>query len=405
MRNLVFTVNLGGYDRVRPMEFKAKNTDYIMFTDGTEEVKGWKTVTVSPGLDVKKRSREIKICIHKFVKGYKMYIYTDANYLHFQDVTLYANKYFSGGMLIHTHPKRNCLFQEARKVVQLRRGDTKIIQEQTTYYSMTGMVRNYGLFQNGFFIRDNKANKFCEQWYAEIDKYSYRDQISLPFCIFKYKPPITVMHSLIIKRFLTLEPHRIIPERRKEDPPRVWYFTPGRGDKNLGRAYNEHCQVVPDGDWICIRDGDTMFLNPFWSKQIEDIILKNGSKYNLISCMTNRLGLDWQLPYGLDKDPDILNHAERAEDHYERYYDTVIPSKRETAGLFMLFPKTTWEEVRFLDGLNNDGVFIDYAFSKTVKNQLGGLGIAKGIYLFHLYRLNRSHARDIEHLNNVENNN
>ena len=150
---------------------------------------------------------------------------------------------------------------------------------------------------------------------------------------------------------------------------------------------------MPDGDWICIRDGDTAFLHPFWSKQIEDIIVKNGAKFPLISCVTNRLGLEWQLPYGFCNNPDILVHKERADECFDKYYDEVARSPRQTAGLFMLFPKTTWKAVPFVEGLTNGGTYVDFTFADQVMRKLGSIGIAKGLYLFHFYRFDKKEGK------------
>lgn len=182
--------------------------------------------------------------------------------------------------------------------------------------------------------------------------------------------------------------------------PNIYYFTPMRGDKNLGSAINSHCELVKnEEDWICIIDQDTCFLYPFVSKQIEDVIEKHGETYQLFSCVTNRLGLDWQLPYGLSKDTNISNHYIIAEKHFKEYYDEVVESKSPTAGLFMLFKKKTWFNNKFEDGIiTKHGVFIDWYFSASILKKGGKIGIMKGLYLFHYYRLHQKNAREYNHL-------
>ena len=38
----------------------------------------------------------------------------------------------------------------------------------------------------------------------------------------------------------------------------IHYITPGHSDKNYGKAINDTIRHLPDNDWICLRDIDTM---------------------------------------------------------------------------------------------------------------------------------------------------
>lgn len=405
---LVYTVNIGGYDTLAPLEFKERGVRYVVFTDQEKiTAKGWNIVVVPKKDDPIKYSREIKINVHKFISGFSSYVYMDANYRMKKSVLDYYRRYFKGGILMNLHPTRDCIFQEADRIIEVGKGKPEEVRRQSQAYAMDGMKRHYGLFQNGFFIRDRTQDEFCEKWFGEVEKYTNRDQLSFPYCVLKYKPNLSVIPYFRVLQYLVLNPHRrdskplnIKTENLTYDQivPKVWYFTPGRGDKNLGRAYNDHCAQAGPGDWICMRDGDTMFLNSFWPKQIEDIILRNGGRYPLISCMTNRLGIKEQLPYGFSEERDIMVHSARAEERYDKYYDEVIPVNTQTAGLFMLFPQRTWAKVKFKEGLTNGGTFIDYSFAEEVMRKLGGLGIANGIYLFHFYRMDKPNKKYIEHL-------
>ena len=406
MKILVYTVNLGNYDCLDPPAHVCNGFDYVQFNCDGQEVRGWQTMVVEPKADAQRQSREIKINIHKFEPNYDVYIYMDASAQILKPLSEYLNRYFKGGVLLHRHGLRACTYQEARKVIDCGIDTKETVGRQMTRYKAAGLPVNYGLFENGFFIRDQSINDLFEKWYDEIEKGSYRDQLSLPYCLYKYRASISALNSSYKRRYIKFKAH----EKAKANPlgppitgeaPKVWYFTPGRGNKDLGTAYNDHCALVPDGDWICIMDGDVIFLNPFWSKQIEDIITKHGARFPLISCLTNRLGLKWQLPYGFSEDPNILNHAKIADRHYADHYDEVTTSPEPTAGLFMLFPKSTWDKVKFLPGLTNGGTFVDWSFSDAVMRTLGKIGIAKGIYIFHFYRFNRKSKRDIDHLKDI----
>jgi hypothetical protein len=67
----------------------------------------------------------------------------------------------------------------------------------------------------------------------------------------------------------------------------------------------------------------------------------------------------------------------------------------------MLFTKKLWLAVGGFPegGIKIKGAFIDYHFSKAVKDKGFKTGIAQGVYLIHLYRPDAKFARRaIQHL-------
>jgi len=171
---------------------------------------------------------------------------------------------------------------------------------------------------------------------------------------------------------------------------RVHHITPGHSDKNFGKSINDIIKNLPEDDWICLRDIDTMPLDHRkFFMQCEQLAKEN--KADLISCMTNRIGIKYQQHEGEISDNfDILHHMKIAEDLWKEFGTEVeITKDRCTlAGFFMLFSKKTWYKVgRFKEGaIQINGAFIDYIFSMAVRRGGMKLGIAKGVYVFHLYR-------------------
>lgn len=170
----------------------------------------------------------------------------------------------------------------------------------------------------------------------------------------------------------------------KVNPPKIWYSNPYSTEKNIGKALNEFCALVPDDDWICLQDGDMMYLTPDWGKQIQDVITSIDDSYGLIGCMTNRLARNVQRLGDIDDNHDILYHYEIAKDLKEKHYGAVedVTSKRYIAGMFMLFPKKVWNKTKFKE---NNIAFDDY-FSKSVIKNGYKLGLMKGLYVYHFYR-------------------
>jgi hypothetical protein len=188
----------------------------------------------------------------------------------------------------------------------------------------------------------------------------------------------------------------------------IYSFTPFAFDKNFGASCNQHCESVPnDDDWILIRDSDTAFLIPDYPQQIKSIIDNNKDKFDLIGCYTNRIGFKHQLYKGiLSEDTDIKNHILIAKDLYSKYGNQVAYLNKPIAGFFLLFSKKAWKEHKFEEGLfvrkrDYDGTikqaYIDYWFSNYFVRKKR-VGIALGLYIFHIYRLYSKNVQDQNHL-------
>lgn len=183
----------------------------------------------------------------------------------------------------------------------------------------------------------------------------------------------------------------------QDKPIKVWYSNPYSTEKNIGKALNDFCENVPDGDWICLQDGDILYLTSDWGKQIEDVIKKHGQNYGLMGCMTNRLGRAIQRIGDMDSNHDILKHYDTAVKMSKQHWAEVedITKKKYIAGMFMLFPKSLWKKVKFRE---NTASFDDH-FSKDVLKKGYKLGLMKGLYVYHLYRAWSSNpSKDRAHL-------
>jgi len=179
---------------------------------------------------------------------------------------------------------------------------------------------------------------------------------------------------------------------------KIHYSTPFSTEKNIGKAYNEFCELVPDGDWIVLMDGDVLRLRPDWGHQIEEIIRRNKDNFKLISCVTNRLRADHQLYNNrFPEIADIDYHVKVANKlAAQRYAD--VEATSYVAGLCLIFNKDTWKAV---GGFRENSILFDKEFNTDIRAKFGGnpIGIAKGLYVFHLYRWgSKDPYNDTQHL-------
>jgi hypothetical protein len=412
----LYTVNVGAYDSPKSL-VTTPYIHYYYFTDDESYTppKGVNAYYVEPSSNPIVQSRDIKINIHKFLPEFDYYIYIDGNYSIKKGLAELLKEFRidNVSLWLKKHPKRSNIAEEAKRVKEVKKAEPAKVDEQIEYYKSLGYnIHNNSLYECNVFMRANhpKINAAFEEWFEHVEAFTQRDQLSLPFIINKHNLKPLIFNDYSIRRFFQLHPHATntvmnIPQLKSYPLPKkttVHYFTPASSDKNLGRAYNIACESVKDkDDWICLRDGDTMFLTPDFAQQIEAIIEKNGDKFDLISCYTNRLGLKYQLLNGsINNDPNVLNHIRLAFLQRNKFWDEVSPSPSYTAGLFMLFKRSLWDTVKFNDGLTRtkNNIFVDADFSQSVLKKGKKIGLAKGIYLFHLYRIWKEEHRDYGHL-------
>jgi hypothetical protein len=176
---------------------------------------------------------------------------------------------------------------------------------------------------------------------------------------------------------------------------KVFYSTPWRtGD--IGGGINDFIAAVPTDSWICVRDGDTLFLTADWGAQIEQIIARHGANYAVIGAMTNRVRSPYQLHGGVISDNgDISHHCAIASDRWATYGTSVRDIPGPLAGMCLIFNRRVWERTPF----EPRSIYFDKLFSSAVRKAGGRLGVAQGLYLFHLYRWGSADPiNNVEHL-------
>jgi len=395
MKKAIFSVLIGTYDTPRRAPLYI-GWDALLFTDqDIDPALGWKVINV-PSTDIPhKESRKYKWLSHRYLPEYELVCYIDMNM-----ELLIAPPLMP---FWFRHPKRSTVSQEVKAIVEQQKDDPNILQKQIQNYQMDGFSDTVGLFQNGFFCRYHRPtiNQLHEEVWSIIQQYSHRDQLALPFAVWKLGIAPDNIRPCRAKFYHIHRHHAPYIAPKPMSAIAVHHITPGRGDKNFGKAINEIIKGLPDEDWICLRDIDTIppAHEQFFSA-CEEIAF--GNKLDLIGCMTGRIGMKNQLLNGeFSENTDFMTERRKAQDLYAKFGSKVLQINETIAGMFMLFSKKTWEKVGgFPEGaIQIEGRFIDYHFSKAVKDAGLKIGIAKGIYLFHTYRLGAPDVRKaITHL-------
>ena len=168
------------------------------------------------------------------------------------------------------------------------------------------------------------------------------------------------------------------------------FIQPYSFELNIGDAYNE--AIEPLEGWICLTDQDTLKFDGF-AHHIKDVI-ETIDERTIFTCMTNRLRKDnRQVIIELFDETNIEVHFNKFASLWA-LNGTKLTDADVIAGVCMVFHKSIWERIKFVNAANFDRVF-----TAECKNRGYKIKLATGIYIFHLYRWGKKNPESsFEHL-------
>jgi len=190
-KKVVFTAVTGGYDHGYPLKIKDPETDYIYFHDGNiRELEGWITIRIPFWYRSDQRTAKlIKILPQYFLSSYSESIWIDGNRIIKSSIWPLLNS-LDSDLAMFLHHSRKTLKQEVMECQKWRKDNVKLLAKQYDQYLRLGFDDSVGLFQGSFIYRRHHSERVAilmQSWWNEIDSHSVRDQISLPYCVWKEK--------------------------------------------------------------------------------------------------------------------------------------------------------------------------------------------------------------------------
>lgn len=177
----------------------------------------------------------------------------------------------------------------------------------------------------------------------------------------------------------------------------IHILEPYRTDKDLGKAYNDAISLIPDEDWVCVKDIDCMFLTPDAPAMMQKYVELHPNT-GVFTCFCNRvspLAYEQLLGGRVSEESNMLFHIEKAQAQ-RSIFPKITPILRgEISGYIMLFSKKTWLENKFDEGIGC--LAVDTYWSRRIIEQGKSIVRMDGIYIWHTYRLWKA-INDKEHL-------
>lgn len=201
-RRVVYTVLVGDYEHILEQDCpNSSGIDFICFTDNKDLTSSsWKIVKIDTlKLDPPRESRRYKILPHLYLSDYEESIYIDNKVKLLQDPEFIFDTYLpnsSYDFVCFKHPRRDCLYAEAERVIILDYDDERRVREQIAAYKRAGYPEGNGLISGCFLLRRHGATKVrqcMEEWFENVLGYSKRDQISFNFVAWRQNLQFTTL--------------------------------------------------------------------------------------------------------------------------------------------------------------------------------------------------------------------
>lgn len=198
---VIYSVLVGNYDDVLQPAVIDDRFDYILFSnDFNENNMGVWNIKKIPEVvknDNKRLSRYPKTHPETMLSEYKASLYIDANiqimdtWVYDRCIELYNQDIdFAGIRLVLTG--RDCIYEHAFDMCQNYYDHDYSVIKQCREMHNAGFPQHFGLNENNviFRIHTQRMKEADEEWWNWILNYSFRDQFSYMFCIWKHNIPL-----------------------------------------------------------------------------------------------------------------------------------------------------------------------------------------------------------------------
>lgn len=147
------------------------------------------------------QSKIYKILGHLYFPNADILVWIDYNIVSKINEYKLVEKYLSNAdLFIAKHPFRKNIYEEFNELIKTKRFENikNELQNQKEFYENNNFNLNkaneIGLFECSFIIRKNTAviNELFEKWWANICRFTYRDQVSFPYVLQNYIDKIKI---------------------------------------------------------------------------------------------------------------------------------------------------------------------------------------------------------------------
>lgn len=192
---VVYSCVTGDYDEIKEPLIVGNNVKYVMYTDKKMKFdkSSWNFCEIPEiGMfDNCHINRYLKMHpFELFASEYDYCIYIDGNVQPISDISVLSEMIHEKiGISIHKHRYRDCVYDEEQVCEWKGKGNVEKMRLQVEKYKKYGLPLHFGLGECTVIVTDLKneiARDIYIKWWDEyLSSGSYRDQLSLPYIIWK----------------------------------------------------------------------------------------------------------------------------------------------------------------------------------------------------------------------------
>ncbi|MFL9827946.1 glycosyltransferase domain-containing protein [Rhodoplanes sp. SY1] len=208
-RICVYTAIMGDYDELKPVVRQSVACDWICFADrpGPEKPAGWTVIeTDPPQVHPRMRAKFFKLLSHEvfpcgrvsdtYGKGplagrfYDYLVWIDGS-IRVKSPTFVEELVGAIGRYdwaMFKHPDRDCVYDEVVASRHMAKYANQPLERQVAEYRSDGFPAKAGLMACGVIARRTRSPTLAwigELWWRENVIWSYQDQLSLPYVLWK----------------------------------------------------------------------------------------------------------------------------------------------------------------------------------------------------------------------------
>lgn len=190
----VYTFITDGYDQLHQPLVIDENADYFVISDQKLDNLGifhWidvNTIVPHSMKDPFMKNRYCKMHGAELFKDYEYSIYLDGVVQIAGDIISYLEQIGKTGIALYLNETNGCIYDAGILITLVGRCSFEKARNQLKSYAMEGMPENYGYLCGAYIFRNNRnvlGNELMHLWWEEYQKWSTRDQLCLPYVMWK----------------------------------------------------------------------------------------------------------------------------------------------------------------------------------------------------------------------------
>jgi hypothetical protein len=170
-----------------------EGVDYIAFVENPKGNTIWQErksldFTLDDSYRGRRNAKIYKVMPQMFLPEYDYWFWVDSTHELIMDPKKVIEEYLGDSEIgLWKHTTRDCAYQEADIIKELRYDHIDLVDNQINYYKSNGYPEHNGLYELPVSVRKNTDNiKILNmRWWEQICRFSSRDQISMPFVLWK----------------------------------------------------------------------------------------------------------------------------------------------------------------------------------------------------------------------------